>query len=90
MNKISLADAHSRKALKIEQPDACYALDFLIADGFKRDISIIATHTDLEMDFYNRMQEMRLELYPIRGLSQRTALLRKFYLDYYYQLIQQP
>lgn len=90
MNKISLADAHSRKALKIEQPDSCYALYFLIADGFERDISIIATLTDLEMDFYDRMQEIRLELYPIRDLGQRTVLLREFYLDYYYQLIQQP
>ena len=86
MNRVSLADCHARQALKIKNPNIAMCLFMKIANGFARDNSVMLQLRELELDFYQRMEEMRLELYIIRNLQERTAALQDFYFSHYQQM----
>ncbi|WP_158799531.1 hypothetical protein [Pedobacter sp. L105] len=83
MGRISLADCHARKGLKITNDNLAMGLFMMIANGFARDSSEKLHLTETELDFYERMEEMRLELYIVRNLTERTDILRDFYLSHY-------
>ena len=86
MNMVSLADFHARLGLNIPQTNLLMILFMKIANGFDRDSSQILHLTDMELDFYERMEELRLEIYNIRDLAERTAILKDFYLSHYQQI----
>ena len=85
MSMVSLADFHARMGLNIPQTNLLMVLFMKIANGFDRDSSEILHLSDMELDFYERMDELRLEIYNIRDLAERTAILKDFYLSYYQQ-----
>jgi hypothetical protein len=86
MNMVSLADFHARMGLNMPQTNLLMVLFMKIANGFDRDSSEILQLTDMELDFYERMEELRLEIYNIRDLAERTAILKEFYLSHYQQI----
>ena len=83
MSRISLADCHAHKELKITNDNLAMGLFMMIANGFARDSSEKLHLTETELDFYERMEEMRLELYIVTTLTERTDILRDFYLSHY-------
>ena len=88
MEKISLADAHAHKGMKISYDNYTFSFFMNIANGFGRNTTEMCNLTDSELDFYERMEELRLELYTIRDLKERATILRDFYLSYYQSINQ--
>ena len=88
MGKISLADAHAHKGLKVVYDNYTFSFFLSITDGFGRDTTEMFDLTDYELDFYERMEELHLELYIIRDLQERATILRDFYLSHYQAIIQ--
>lgn len=82
MSYISVADAHACEAVK-GYTNFIFEFFFKIANGFGRDASVRLVLTDTELDFYERMEELRLEVYIIRDLQERADTLRKVYLSHY-------
>ena len=82
MGYISVADAHACDGIK-GYTNFIYSFFFLIANGFGRNPNIRIELHDWELDFYERMEEIRLEVYIIRDLQQRADTLRDFYLTHY-------
>ncbi|WP_158797515.1 hypothetical protein [Pedobacter sp. L105] len=83
MGQISLADAHARKGLKMPPDNATFMFFQNIANGFGRDASGLLDLSDFEIDFYEKMDEIRLALYIVRDLEERTAILGNHYLSHY-------
>ncbi|HEY0177959.1 MAG TPA: hypothetical protein VGC08_16365 [Pedobacter sp.] len=86
MSMISMADYHAKKGLKITEENLTVDLFMKIANGFARDTSQTLRLTDMELEFYERMEELRLQLYNIKDLAERTAILKDFYLSHYHQM----
>lgn len=82
MSYISVADAHACMGLKYK-PNFIYTFFFKIANGFGRDVTTMIELTDWELDFYDRMNAIRLETHIIRDLQKRADVLREFYLTHY-------
>jgi len=83
MSRISVAEAHARSAMKKPNKNFTFDLFMLIVNGLGRDSSQLLHLAEHEADFYERMAELRLELYNIRDLDERTAILREFYLSHH-------
>ena len=83
MGKISLADAHAHRGLRMVYDNYIFKLFFKIAHGLGRNVTSMLNLSNVELDFYERMEELRLELYIIRDLNERAAILRDFYLSHY-------
>lgn len=83
MGRISLADAHAHLQLKKWYGNFIFDFLFKIADGFGRDTTSIPSLNDVELHFYQRVKQLRLELYIIQDLKERAAILRDFYLSHY-------
>lgn len=86
MSRISMADLHARKAMKLPEHNLTMDLFKKIVDGFASKSTQVIDLTDLEIDFYQRMEELRLELYNIRSLSERIVFLKDFYLSHYLKM----
>ncbi|WP_158799429.1 hypothetical protein [Pedobacter sp. L105] len=82
MGYISVADAHACDRIK-GYTNFIYSFFFLIANGFGRSSNIRIELLDWELDFYERMEELRLEVYIIRDLQKRADTLRDFYVIHY-------
>ncbi|MBB5645900.1 hypothetical protein [Pedobacter cryoconitis] len=82
MGYISLSDAHACEGIK-GYTNFIFEFFFKIANGFGRDTPFMFDLTDDEIDFYHRMEEVRLEVYIIRDLLERADTLRDFYQAYY-------
>lgn len=82
MGYISLADADACRGIKGYR-NFIFEFFFKIGNGFGRDTPLEFDLTDDELDFYHRMQEVKLEVYIIPDLLERTEMLRSFYLSYY-------
>jgi hypothetical protein len=83
MSRISAAEEHARSAIK--KPNTNFTFDFFmkVANGLGRDANEKLNLSEHDVDFYERMAELRLELYNIRNLDERTAILRDFYQSHY-------
>lgn len=88
MGKISLADFHARTGLKLENQNPSLAFYLLIIRGLGRDILEIQHYSETEADFFDKKQEVLLEIYNIRDLEERTEILRKFFLSHYQNMNQ--
>jgi len=82
MNSISLADAHARRDLE-GAADLPLSLFLKIGSGFGRDPQTKVKLSDIEIDFFAAMNEKLLELRRVRGVEQRTSILREFYRSHY-------
>jgi len=83
MGQISLARAHAHKGLKIPSNNFIFTFFQDVANGFGRDASGLIDLSESEIDFYEKMDEIRLALYVVRDLEERTAILGKYYLSHY-------
>jgi hypothetical protein len=88
MGRISIAEVQASNGLKIKEQYFTFDFFMKIAKGFGRDISETLDLTDMEIEFHERMEEMRLEIYNIRDLTERTSILRDFYLSHYQNMNQ--
>jgi len=88
MGRISVADAHAHKGLKLIYDNYTFSFFSNIADGFGRDTTEMFDLTDTELDFYERMEELHLELYIIRDVQKRANILRDLYLLHYQAITQ--
>jgi hypothetical protein len=86
MSKISIAEAQASVSLNIKEQNFTYDFFLDIAKGFGRNASDVVELTDMETEFYEQMEKMRLEIYNIRDLKERTEILRDFYLSHYLRM----
>jgi hypothetical protein len=83
MGRISVAESQAMVGLKIIEHNFTYDFFLDIAKGFGRNIADESDLTDMEIAFYDRMEEMRLEIYNVRDRNERTEILRDFYLSHH-------
>lgn len=85
MSRISLAETHAKKGLMRESN---YTMGFFTSavNGLGRDMERLVGISPEEFDFYDGMEEKRLELFGIRNLEKRTRILREFYLEHYQKM----
>lgn len=85
MGYVSVADAHACNGIK-GYSNFLFSFFLMIASGFGRNPDIRIDLTDWEIDFYERMEELRLEVYIIRDLQKKADTLRDFYLTHYHTM----
>lgn len=83
MGRISAADAHAHKGLKLTYDNFTFSLFSNIAEGFGGNEPKAYRLTEPELNFFGRMEELHLGLYIIRDLEERTNILREIYLAHY-------
>jgi hypothetical protein len=88
MGRISVAEAQACFGLKIKEQNLIFEFFLDIAKGFGRDKEEGSDLTDMEIEFYDKMEELRLEIYNVRDLEERTMILRDFYLNHYQSMNQ--
>ncbi|WP_158800216.1 hypothetical protein [Pedobacter sp. L105] len=86
MGRISLAESIAKKGLKLSVYNLAMDLFMKFTNGFARKSTVILHLTDMEIDFYERMEEIRLEIYIVRSLKERIAILQDFYFSHYQNL----
>ena len=83
MNNISLAELHAREDLKEYVQNVPLASFLKIVNGFRKDNPQNVTVDQVEIDFYDKAQELRLSLFNIRDVEERIKILKEFYLSHY-------
>jgi len=86
MNNVSLAEAHAREGLKLYVENLPLACFVKINNTLRKDKDVIVSLDDEEKAFYQKSRELRLSLFNIRDLEERTRILREFYLSYYQKM----
>ncbi len=82
MGYISVADADVGFGLK-GYSNFVHTFFLKIANGLGRNPHIRIELTDWEIDFYDRLEELRLEVYIIRDIQRKVDTLRDFYRIHY-------
>jgi hypothetical protein len=88
MGRVSIADVQARSGLKFKEQNFPFDFFLEVARGFGRPATEGSDLTDMQIEFYQRMEELSLEIYNVRDLQERTAILRDFYLTYHQNMNQ--
>jgi len=88
MGRVSIADVQARAGLKFKEQNFPFNFFLGVAREFGRPATEGSDLTDMQIEFYQRMEELSLEIYNIRDLQERTAILRDFYLTYHHNINQ--
>lgn len=86
MANISLADAHARTALKIFAQNLPLASFTTIVNYIRKAGPDSLPVNEIEIDFYQKAKALRLSLFIIRNLEERTRILKAFYLTHYQKM----
>lgn len=82
MSYISVADADVGYCLK-GYSNFIHSFFLKISSGLGRNPNRKIELTDWEIDFYDRLEELRLEIYIIRKIRKRIEILQDFYFTHY-------